>query len=286
MKPNSAHAPRTLEAALERFYVDFTPSKPVGFLIMRFGETAEHKYIAELVSSVEAATGVPLLRADHRIYHPDLFENVRVYMHACTFSLAFFEDAESRGYNPNVALEVGYLQALGKPILPLKSNSLSTMPSDLLSRLYIPFNREKPIAPLVEQVASWVRQQVMSAPELNGEVTSDSIAHLLRSIYPSLPLEDDEDHIARHVKGLRQHGYQKLTQVVELLKSTDSARLWVNRGRLPHFAICAVSNALAIRHSEYRDEPFWKGTTVSRLREAEALFFPQQDNGNAPQPQR
>ena len=277
MKPHTAHAPRNLEAALERFYADFTPSRAVGFLILRFGKTKEHKYIADLVGSVEEATGVQLLRADHRIYHPDLFENVRVYMHACTFSLAFFEDAESRGYNPNVALEVGYLQALGKPILPLKSKSLSIMPSDLLSKLYVSFNSEKPLAPLVQHVASWVRQQALSKPELDSDVTPNSIGHLLRSIYPSLPLEDDEDHIARHVKGLRHYGYETLAQVVELLNCTESARSWVNRGRLPHFAICSISNALAIRHPKYRDEPFWKGTTVDRLREAESLYFPRQE---------
>jgi len=273
MKPNTAHAPRQLERALELFYREFPPSAAIGFVAMRFGDTTEHLYITELLKHVQAITKIRILRADHQIYHPDLFENVRVYMHACAFSLAFFEDAESRGFNPNVAIEVGYLQAINKPTLLLKSTSLSTLPTDILGRLYLRFNAKDPIEQLVEQVATWVRQQVISDLELNDPVTTSSVSQLLRSIYPNLQLEDDDDHVSRHVKGLRTFGYENLSDVVRLLNQTEAARSWVTNGRLPHYSICSVSNALAIRHPQYRQESFWKGTTIARLAEAADLYF-------------
>jgi hypothetical protein len=145
---------------MELFYKEFPPKVPIGFIIMRFGSEPEHVAIIDALKRASIRCGVTLIRADHRMYHEDLMENVRVYLHGCSFGIAIFEDAESKGFNPNVSLEVGYLQALGKPVLPLKSPTLPRLPTDLLSKLYLDY---EPIAiheSTILQISHWIAQRI------------------------------------------------------------------------------------------------------------------------------
>ncbi|MDB5969081.1 MAG: hypothetical protein JWQ90_1531 [Hydrocarboniphaga sp.] len=131
MKPGRGPSADDFGAALKQFQDDYPATEPAGFVVMRFGLTAEHAAVLAALADVSRRTGVTLLRADHHRYHRQLFDNVCVYLHGCAFAISVFEDAEDRGFNPNVALEVGYLQALNKPVLHLKSSSLKQMPTDL-----------------------------------------------------------------------------------------------------------------------------------------------------------
>ena len=240
---------------------------------MRFGSTPEHSAILAALEKVSRETGVPLIRADHRLYHDDLFENVRIYLHGCSFGIAVFEDAEARGFNPNVSLEVGYLHALGKHVLHLKSSSLSKMPTDLLSKLYCPYDSANVDAGTKIFISDWISRRVnVTKTDDYLPVSIQSVGQLLRELFPSIPVQDGEAHLARHVAGLLRHGYTTVGSVRSLLERTENARAWVSFDCLPEFATCAVSHALALCHPEYANEPFWKGTTAARLREAHLLF--------------
>jgi hypothetical protein len=252
---------------MELFYEEFSPTVPVGFVIMRFGSTPEHSAILDTLNQIARETRVPLVRADHRLYHDDLFENVRVYLHGCSFGIAFFEDAEAKGFNPNVSLEVGYLHALGKPVLHLKSSSLAGMPTDLLGKLYCPYDQKKIDDDTRSYISDWITRRVRvdrTDDSLNTSV--HAVGLLLRELYPSLPVQDDEAHLARHIAGLLRYGYTTVGAVRTLLERTEAARAWVNLNCLPEFATCAVSHAIALCHPEYADGPVWKGTTATRLK--------------------
>jgi nucleoside 2-deoxyribosyltransferase len=43
-------------------------------------------------------------------------------------------------YNPNVAFEIGYLKALGKPVCLLKEKSVKSLPTDLIGKNYNEFD--------------------------------------------------------------------------------------------------------------------------------------------------
>jgi nucleoside 2-deoxyribosyltransferase len=274
MKPNRYRAPEHLSPALERFYEEFPPPKPVGFVIMRFGSTPEHKAVLKALEDVSRAVDVTLIRADHHQYHDDLLENIRVYLHGCSFGIAIFEDADNKGFNPNVSLEVGYLLALGKHVLPLKSSSLSRMPSDLLSKLYISYTPASIDSKTKKEISDWISQRVFVRRADDSLQTSiQTVSNLLLELFPGIPTADGEVHIARHVEGLRRHDYLTIGSVRKLLEETGDARDWVNHNQLPEFATCAVSYALAIRHPMYADQTFWKGTTANRLKEASKLFL-------------
>ncbi|MCX5713215.1 MAG: hypothetical protein NT033_00025 [Candidatus Omnitrophica bacterium] len=84
------------------------------------------------------------LRADDKCYHDDLFPNILTYLWGCSIGIAVFERLEADEFNPNVSLEVGYMRALGKPICLLKDKTLRTLQTDLIGKLYTPFDPQNP----------------------------------------------------------------------------------------------------------------------------------------------
>ena len=69
--------------------------------------------------------GIVGLRADDKEYNPSLFDNVQTYLHGCGLGVAIFERIEEDAFNPNVALEVGYMMAMDKPVCLLKDQHCS-----------------------------------------------------------------------------------------------------------------------------------------------------------------
>jgi nucleoside 2-deoxyribosyltransferase len=80
------------------------------------------------------------LRADSKQYHDNLLMNILTYVYGCRFGIAVFERIESEVFNPNVALEVGYMMGLGKPMCYLKERTLRTLHTDLMGQLYREFD--------------------------------------------------------------------------------------------------------------------------------------------------
>jgi hypothetical protein len=80
-------------------------------------------------------------RADDRIYPGDrnLWDNVCTYMIGCSRGIAVLEDIIEDEFNPNVALEYGFMRALGKPTLLLKEKRMKPR-ADILGTIWEPFN--------------------------------------------------------------------------------------------------------------------------------------------------
>ena len=94
-----------------------------GFVMMPFGSTRLHDMMLNEMRSALASHQIAALRADDKQYHDDLFGNVLTYMHGCGFGIAVFERIEREAFNSNVTLEIGYMTALGKPVLLLKDKT-------------------------------------------------------------------------------------------------------------------------------------------------------------------
>lgn len=156
----SADAPPIeIAHSLLRFRSDFPDPGKVGFLVMRFEDTPAHLSIQRAISETLAPHGVTAVRADGKRYHDDVLYNVLTYLHGCSFGIAIFERITRDDFNPNVSLEVGYLMAMRKPILLLKDQNLQALQTDLVGRIYDPFDFQNPIGSIPSLLERWLRDK-------------------------------------------------------------------------------------------------------------------------------
>jgi hypothetical protein len=98
--------------------------------------------------------------ADEMSYADELWDNVCTYMLGSSFGIAVVEEIEERSFNPNVALEIGFMQALQRKLLVLKDKRVPMLPSDLIGRLYKEFDSyhmEETIPPVIRAWAEELR---------------------------------------------------------------------------------------------------------------------------------
>jgi hypothetical protein len=151
--------PVEIQDSLQRFRRDYPNSEEVAFLMMKFGSTIAHKNIVGGVRGTLSPVGITIVRADDKEYHPDLFYNILTYIYGCRFGIAVFERIEHEEFNPNVSLEVGYMLALGKPVCLLKDQTLKTLHTDLVGRLYRIFDPLDPISTIPSVLTKWLKDQ-------------------------------------------------------------------------------------------------------------------------------
>ncbi len=150
-----------LQSCIENFHKDHPLANKCAFIMMQFTNTQLHKKIVDVTKASCAAHGIVALRADDKLYSDDLLPNVRTYMHGCGLGIAIFERLTSENFNPNVSLEVGYMMALGKPILLLKDSTLSALHSDLVGRLYQIFDTQSPQESIPSVIEKWLQNKAL-----------------------------------------------------------------------------------------------------------------------------
>lgn len=148
--------PSQLSPYVENFRKDHGDARRTAFLIMQFGSDLAHSFLRESIVKVLNDHGITVVRADDKSYAPDLMTNVRTYLHGCAFGIAVFEGKQGDAVNPNVALEVGYLLALGKPVCFLKDRSLPRLATDLVGFLYSDFDPHHPEAGVRSGLTRWL----------------------------------------------------------------------------------------------------------------------------------
>jgi CHAT domain len=151
--------PIEIKESLEKFKSDYPDSRKAAFLMMRFGKTRTHRSIVAGIKKALDPLGISVLRADDRQYHDDLFPNVLTYVYGCGFGIAVFERIETEEFNPNVALEVGYMFALKKQICLLKDRTLKTLHADLVGKLYRIFDPVDPIGTIPKELSQWLKDK-------------------------------------------------------------------------------------------------------------------------------
>ena len=92
-------------------------------------------------------------------YHDDLFSNIITYIYGCEFGIAVFERLESNNFNPNVSLEVGFLLGLKKKVCFLKDKTINVLHTDLVGKLYRPFDPQDPENTIKEQLLKWLEDK-------------------------------------------------------------------------------------------------------------------------------
>ena len=152
-----AKMPVEIQESLKRFEVDYPDETKVAFIMMRFSKTRSHDEVVDAVKKSLKTNHITGLRADDKEYHEDTLWNIRTYLHGCLFGIAIFERIESEDYNSNVGLEVGYTLALGKKVCLLKDQTMKTLQSDLMGRLYQPFDTRDASNCIPKVLTKWLK---------------------------------------------------------------------------------------------------------------------------------
>lgn len=126
------------------------------FLMTRFrkgNRTLEQ--IDRLIRDTLEDRGLVGHRADDRTYPSgrNLWDNVCTYIYCCKYGIAVLEDQIENEFNPNVALEYGFMRALDKPTLLLKEKEFEPR-ADILGTLWEEFDisdLERTIPPAINR---------------------------------------------------------------------------------------------------------------------------------------
>jgi len=131
------------------------------FVMMRFADHPTLVGAYQAVKSALAKSGFDAVRADDRDYTGEVWSNIQTYMHGCSLGLAIVEDFTGvRDFNPNISLELGYMLARQKRVLILKEKTLPSLPTDVVNRLYRPFDMFSLEDTISGQVSQWVHRDL------------------------------------------------------------------------------------------------------------------------------
>jgi len=144
---------------IEAFRDDYPTTQKTAFIVMQFGSTKVHDSLVKVIKETLKKHNIIGLRADDKEYADDLFANIRTYMHCSDFGISIFERVTEDNFNPNVSLEVGYMMGLGKQICLLKDKTLSNLHTDLVGKLYKPFDPLDIEDTLPNQLEKWLKDK-------------------------------------------------------------------------------------------------------------------------------
>lgn len=145
-----------LEVPIRRLLADHPETGNNVFLIMRYSDHSALRSIVDAVKTSCETKGVSVLRADDRAYSDDLWDNVMTYMYACEAAIAVVEEINTREFNPNIAIEIGFMMAKCKPVLLLKDKAIQALPSDIAGKLYRPYDTYHVTETVPIQIEKWM----------------------------------------------------------------------------------------------------------------------------------
>ncbi len=151
-----------LQSTLDAFSSDHAKFECNVFLAMRFRQTEQFEQIDTALRTSLRQYGLEAHRADDKMYSADgdLWHNVCVYMMGCRYAVCVFEEIDERKFNPNVAIELGFLRAMNRQLLLLKEQRVPLMPTDMSGKLYRTFDSYRIGASIPEQIGFWAERDL------------------------------------------------------------------------------------------------------------------------------
>lgn len=131
------------------------------FIMTRFEKG--NKLLEELdreLRSVLREHGLNPVRADDKMYLVDrnIWNNVCVYIICCKYGIAILEDRIRDEFNPNVALEYGFMRGLNKPTLLLTDVGFRNLRADIIGTLRETFDITNIRDTIREPVEKWLEE--------------------------------------------------------------------------------------------------------------------------------
>jgi hypothetical protein len=145
----------------ERFFKDHSRYDRNILMMTRF--VAGNRLLEELdreLRSVLREHSLNPVRADDKMYLRDrnLWNNVCVYMICCKFGIAILEDRVADEFNPNVALEYGFMRALNKPVLLLAEVGFRNLRADIIGTLREQFDITDIKGTIKAPIETWLKE--------------------------------------------------------------------------------------------------------------------------------
>ena len=121
-------------------------------VFLMFAYQSELTDLVECVKSQLMRLGLnPVVAKDHRLTD-DLYNPIACLL-CCNYGVAIFHRANSmQVHNPNIVYELAIMQLLKRPCVILKHQSIKTMPSDFLHKLYESYNS---VAEATKRICEW-----------------------------------------------------------------------------------------------------------------------------------
>lgn len=110
-----------------------------------------------------AAHGLTFHLASDRKIVDDLWSNIAAHMWACRYGIGFFENQRGKGVNYNLSIEVGGMLTTGRRVALLKDDSISSLPTDLVGKIYTSVDLTKS-GRVSDAVHAWLRDDLRLGP--------------------------------------------------------------------------------------------------------------------------
>jgi hypothetical protein len=158
-KPRAVQGFTAIQPYLDNFSDEHPHYEKNVLIMMRIKDEEPYNTIGKVIRETLRKYGLFGLRADDKVYpsDDDLWNNVCVYMMGCKFGIAVFDNFDQQEYSHNVSLEYGFMRACDKRVLILKEKSITVYPSDIIGKLYKPFNKEILSESVQEQIELWLK---------------------------------------------------------------------------------------------------------------------------------
>jgi hypothetical protein len=150
-------------ALLDKFWARGTYDQSV-FLMTKFPDAengaAKDAALDRVLKAVERAVRkngyIPRIASDGD-YHAMLWDNVELHLIGCRQGIAIVEDKYLEELNPNVAMEWGWMRAMGKSVLFLVEKSFTHARADVVGMSFGKFDWDKPGPGIGQAIAKWAK---------------------------------------------------------------------------------------------------------------------------------
>ena len=150
----------SLKEPIKRF-LEIYPFEKNVFIMMRYYDNVDiFKNIEKDIKDSLIKIGLVGHLARDRTYVRNLYDNIKVYMACCQFGIAVFEEIKDANFNPNISIELGFMEAWGREVLLLKEEKLNRLHTDIVGELYEVFNQDR-----VKTIRNPIKKWVMDLPK-------------------------------------------------------------------------------------------------------------------------
>jgi hypothetical protein len=111
--------------------------------------------VIDLVSQAVAAAGLKPRIAKDANYHTTLWDNVELHALCCYLGVAIAESHYRADFSPNVAMEWGWMRAMGRPVIFLVEKDFK-LRADMEGVIRQPFDWDAPDATVPKAIATGI----------------------------------------------------------------------------------------------------------------------------------
>jgi hypothetical protein len=121
-------------------------------------EAIDKELLAVITAAENAITscGYKPHLALNKKYHPILWDNVELYLLACSRGVAIVESKYKKELNPNVAMEWGWMRAMGRDVLYLAEETFDLARADWGGLIQDKFSWANPEPAITKAIKSWL----------------------------------------------------------------------------------------------------------------------------------